>query len=147
MEIDIQIVGKWTTLYYVIRTGSSHVVEMLLSFGASPNKCDNSNDWSPMHVAAQEHNIKIVDILYKYGSIIHCLTVNKQSPFALALSPSSYEKKERYQTAKKIKMYEIDSLARAMILTLALGQMVPQIENVVALSVKKHNEKMNNLRC
>lgn len=142
MNIDAPIVGKWTTLYYVIRTGSSHVVQLLLQFGASPNRCNNPNSWSPMHVAAQEHNEKIVEILYQHGSIIHCMSKANQSPFSLAFSPSNYEKgKAEYQTAKSIRKKEIDSLARAMILTLITGRIMEKTDEIVATSVKKYCEK------
>lgn len=138
MNIDNLIVGNWTTLYYVIRTGSSHVVQMLLDFGADPNGCCGRKGWAPMHVAAQEHNMKIVDILYNKGGIIHCLTESRQSPFSLALSPSQFEKGDlQYQTAKRIKTYEVDFFARSLILTLALKKLHPRFDEVVAQSVKK----------
>lgn len=71
-------------LFQAVVEGSSHIVQLLLRYGAQPNTQD-VRGCSPLHLACSTefHNLDIIRSLVKYGGRIHLKNVQGVSPFTL----------------------------------------------------------------
>lgn len=116
MSLDCPYMGGWSVLFHLIKLNSFHLAEGLLKMGASVNVVC-TNNWTPMHVAAQYRRPEFVRLLYSYGANPHVLSRFKRSPFSFARAYS--DKDEDYDTAKAIREINIDYFAKSMLMNVA----------------------------
>jgi hypothetical protein len=116
MDVDASLSNGWSVLFHAIRQGSQPLVTALCKVTKAINwSCKVK--WTPFHLAVQERNHAVCQILFKYGAHPHLFTGYRFCPFLLA--KPLHPRDPTRETARVVRRILVQFFARLLMVECA----------------------------
>ena len=92
LDPNIVFPGGWTPLTLAVNGGSTYILRKLLDAGANVDQqadMDAHNGFTALHLAAEQGNLEMVELLLSYNASVHVRTKTETTPFYRATRSGS----------------------------------------------------------